>query len=59
MQQGTTDIDLADLGERVEQFQSLSLPGQPQMMHMGTSQLVHDLWTAVKTLIAAQGQGDG
>ena len=39
-----------DLQERVYQFGSLSLPGQPRMMHMGTSYLVNDLWNEVKRL---------
>lgn len=36
------------LAERVTQFQMMELPGQPMMMHMGTSYLVSDLWRAVK-----------
>lgn len=32
------------LAERVEQFNCMELPGQPMMMHMGTSYLVNDLW---------------
>lgn len=31
------------LRERALQFHTLKLPGQPQMMHMGTSSLVFDL----------------
>lgn len=38
------------LEERVDQFNSLSLPGQPVMMHMGTSYLVNDLWKEIKRL---------
>lgn len=38
------------LKERVEQFNSLSLPGQPISMHMGTSYLVNDLWWEVQRL---------
>lgn len=38
------------LKERVEQFNSLSLPGQPMTMHMGTSYLVNDLWREVQRL---------
>lgn len=41
---------LAILQARVEQFQMLQLPGQPQEMHMGTSYLVTDLWHEVKRL---------
>ena len=36
------------LEERVRQFNSLELAGQPQMMHMGTSYLVNDLWTELQ-----------
>ncbi len=36
------------LEERVQQFNSLRLPGQPMGMHMGTSYLVNDLWRALK-----------
>ncbi|MBB20239.1 MAG: hypothetical protein CMP20_12370 [Rickettsiales bacterium] len=36
------------LDERVMQFQMLELPGQPMMMHMGTSHLVQDLHREVK-----------
>lgn len=35
---------MEDLKLRVQQFQLLDLPGQPQGMHMGTSYLVRDLW---------------
>lgn len=38
------------LEERVKLFNSLSLPGQPMMMHMGTSYLVKDLWDEVERL---------
>jgi hypothetical protein len=41
------------LSERVLLFNSLSLPGQPQGMHMGTSYLVNDLWQAHQALVAA------
>ena len=39
-----------DLEERVRQFKSLQLPGQPMAMHMGTSYLVNDLWNEIKSL---------
>lgn len=39
-----------DLDERVMQFMMLELPGQPRMMHMGTSHLVHDLHQEVRLL---------
>ncbi len=45
-----------DLAERVLKFNSLELPGQPMMMHMGTSYLVNDLWAEVKLLMAIQAQ---
>ncbi len=38
------------LGERVRQFYMLELDGQPKFMHMGTSYLVSDLWSAVLIL---------
>ena len=39
-----------ELEERVRKFNSLSLPGQPMGMHMGTSYLVNDLWREVQRL---------
>lgn len=39
----------ADLMERVKLFNLMQLPGQIQMMHMGTSYLVNDLARAVRT----------
>ena len=39
-----------DLKERVQKFQTLSLPGQGMSMHMGTSYLVNDLWREVLRL---------
>lgn len=39
-----------DLQDRVEKFMMLQLPGQPMMMHMGTSHLVQDLWREVRHL---------
>lgn len=41
---------ISELGKRVEQFRALELPGQPLMLHMGTSQLVEDLWRTVRIL---------
>jgi hypothetical protein len=41
-----------DLKERVEKFQALELPGQPMMVHMGTFNLVLDLWREVERLRA-------
>lgn len=40
------------LEQRVEAFALMELPGQPRMMHMGTSYLVTDLWREVKLLRA-------
>jgi len=39
-----------ELEERVCKFNSLSLPGQPMGMHMGTSYLVNELWREIKRL---------
>ena len=39
-----------ELEERVEKFGMLELPGQPQMMHMGTNYLVNDLFREVVKL---------
>ena len=39
-----------ELNKRIQQFNSLSLPGQPLGMHMGTSYLVNDLWREVQRL---------
>lgn len=40
--------DNPGLDERVFQFLCLELPGQPMMVHMGTSHLVQDLHTELK-----------
>ncbi len=37
-----------DLRERVNQYNMLQLPGQPQAMHMGSSYLLNDLWREVQ-----------
>lgn len=49
---------MRDLKERVQQFQRLELPGQPWIMHMGTSisHLVNDLWREVQKLEAENGR---
>jgi len=39
-----------ELEKRVQQFKSLSLPGQPMSMHMGTLVLVNDLWREIQRL---------
>lgn len=44
------EIDFKELEKRVEQFKTMELPGQPMMMHMGTSNLITDLWQAIKQL---------
>lgn len=38
------------LKERVDAFALMELPGQPRMMHMGTSYLVNDLWREIDRL---------
>jgi hypothetical protein len=38
------------LKERVRAFELLALPGQPRMMHIGTANLVSDLWREVQRL---------
>ncbi len=43
---------LDGLEQRVRQFETLSLPGQSPMMHMGTAYLVSDLWREVRQLRA-------
>lgn len=48
--EGMTDKQINDALDRAERFARLELPGQPMAMHMGTSQLVHDLNKAVKQL---------
>src|SRR5262245_61569290 len=44
---------IADILERVKQFNLMKLPSQMQMMHMGTSYLVNDLTRAVKAYATA------
>ena len=44
---------IADILDRVKQFNLMKLPGQMQAMHMGTSYLVDDLTRAVKAFAAA------
>jgi hypothetical protein len=39
-----------DLEKRVQQFKTLQLPGQPIGMHVGTANLVNDLWREVQRL---------
>lgn len=41
------------LQQRKEAFDLMQLPGQPMMMHMGTSYLVGDLWREIQRLNAA------
>ncbi len=41
------------LKERVDAFALMELPGQPRMMHMGTSYLINDLWREIQRLNAA------
>ena len=41
---------IQDLKQKVQDFNMLKLPGQPMMMHMGTSYLVNDLWKRIAEL---------
>jgi len=43
---------LKELEERVLQYKTLQLPGQPMMTHMGTSYLIDDLLAALKDAAA-------
>ena len=52
------EATMAELGDRVERFNCRELPGQPVMMHMGTSYLVNDLWRMVLKLRAELEQVD-
>ena len=47
-----------DARKRAIQFALMELPGQPRMMHMGTSYLVNDLALCVRDLIAALSAAD-
>ena len=40
---------LSEIEARVFNFQALALPGQPQVMHMGTAYLVSDLLRMLKS----------
>lgn len=42
-----------ELKQRVQKFCALELPEQPQMMHVGTLDLVNDLWRALDTCVQA------
>lgn len=42
-----------ELKQRVTKFCAMEPPGQPQMMHMGTVDLVNDLWRAVEASVQA------
>ncbi len=46
------------LKEKVNHFRTMSLPGQPLMMHMGTSHLVDELWMEVLRLREIVKTGD-
>ena len=46
----TSPEKMGELEGRVHAFNSLELPGQPKMMHMGTSYLINELWAEVKNL---------
>ena len=47
---------LEELEERVLQYKTMQLPGQPMSTHMGTSYLIDDLLTALKELSALRAQ---
>ncbi|KEZ78361.1 hypothetical protein [Salinisphaera hydrothermalis] len=47
-----SDMDYDEIQERAGKFRCIELPGQPIMMHMGTSYLVGDLDKAVSKLRA-------
>jgi hypothetical protein len=49
----TSPEAVEQLRKRVMQFKTMSLPGQPMSMHMGTSYLVGDLDKAIAALSAA------
>ena len=42
-----------ELKQRVQKFCAQELPEQPQMMHVGTLDLVNDLWRALDTCVQA------
>jgi hypothetical protein len=44
------DTSKMTLKERVAAFEMFRLPGQPKSMHMGTLNLVTDLWKEVQRL---------
>jgi len=46
------------LKERAAQFRSLSLPGQPMSVHMGTAYLVNDLEAEIDRLTAALAEAE-
>ena len=50
MEETTMPEEETSFEERVHQFNTLKLPGQPMSMHMGTSYLVNDLWGEVQKL---------
>jgi hypothetical protein len=39
-----------ELEDKVRKFELMQLPGQPAMMHMGTSYLINDLCREIKEL---------
>lgn len=41
-----------ELEKRIQQYNTMSLPGQPMGLHMGTSYLINDLWREVQRLRA-------
>ena len=47
-----------NLKERIDQYKTLSLPGQPQCCHMGTNYLINDLWREILRLRTAMSDKD-
>jgi len=46
-------LNYEDLKAKVERFQLMKLPGQPQAMHMGAAYLVSDLMWYINELRSA------
>lgn len=52
----TEDERFKDLRARVCKYNMLQLPGQPELMHMGTSYLVSDLWGELQRAKKREGE---
>lgn len=46
----TIDEKIDDIGERVNEFNLMKLPGQPKGIHMGTMYLINDMERTIKEL---------